>query len=230
MDHPPNVAPQQDGLTNLWLLVTLLLSLLVLPLLEGSYAGRVLFLVGLTFAFIVGAKATHSRMPIVTVLLVVGLPSAWATLFVTSTPIFVAHCLLGSTFFWLVGGVIVFVVVTTRTVTHDSIFGAICAFLAFGLAWALAYWAIYAILPEAFKFPGAEATGVGDELPPASEFSQAIYYSFVTMTTLGYGDITPVHRIARTLSWLQSVVGQFYVAVVIAWLVSALPRPGTDTK
>ena len=59
--------------------------------------------------------------------------------------------------------------------------------------------------------------------------SEFIYFSFVTMATLGYGDITPLGRVPRTLAWIQSVTGQFYVAVVIAWLVSALPRPGNDT-
>ncbi|MEM1069384.1 MAG: potassium channel family protein [Planctomycetota bacterium] len=56
------------------------------------------------------------------------------------------------------------------------------------------------------------------------QFSTLIYYSFVTMSTLGYGDIIPNGRVTRTLAWMQSVTGQFYVAVAIAWLVSSLPK------
>ena len=58
---------------------------------------------------------------------------------------------------------------------------------------------------------------------PAS-FSQVVYFSFVTMSTLGYGDIVPETPLAQTLAWMQSVLGQFFLAVLVAWLVSALPR------
>ncbi len=46
-----------------------------------------------------------------------------------------------------------------------------------------------------------------------------VYYSFVTMTTVGYGDITPVSPPARTLAWLEAMMGQFYIAVLVAALV-----------
>jgi uncharacterized membrane protein len=48
-----------------------------------------------------------------------------------------------------------------------------------------------------------------------------LYFSFVTMTALGYGDITPVSATARTLAYLQAVFGQFYIAIFVAGLVSA---------
>ena len=46
-----------------------------------------------------------------------------------------------------------------------------------------------------------------------------MYYSFVTITTLGYGDLTPVRPLARAVTYLEAIVGQFYVAVLVAWLV-----------
>ena len=227
----PDITLRTGSATSLWLLISLLLSLLVLPLLEGMYAGQAFLLLGLTITFILGAMAARSSLRLILfVLLVVALPTAWATLFVNSKPIFVAHCLLGSAFFWLVGGIVVYGVIRTHVITFDSVFGAISAYLLFGLAWALSYWAIQSVTPDAFSLPeGRAATGSTDILP-VKDFSQFIYYSFVTMSTLGYGDMTPSNRITRTLSWLQSVTGQFYVAVVIAWLVSALPRPGNNTK
>jgi len=227
----PAITPQTGSTTNLWLLLSLLFSLLVLPLLEGSYAGRVLLLLGLTITFILGVSAARSNLRLITfILLVVALPTAWATLFVNSKPIFVAHCLLGSAFYWIVGGIVVYVVIRTHVVTFDSVFGAVSAYLLFGLAWALSYWAIHSVTPDAFSFPEGTASTGGAESPQVVDFSHFIYYSFVTMSTLGYGDVLPLNRITRTLSWLQSVTGQFYVAVVIAWLVSALPRPGSGVK
>jgi hypothetical protein len=208
------------------LLVSLLLSLLILPLLEGLYTGRVLLLVGLTTTIIVGVMEAGTRLRLVTrVLLLVALPTAWATLLVDSKPLFVAHCLLASAFYWLVGGVIVSFVVRAHAVTFDSVFRALSAYLLFGLAWALTYWAIHTVTPDALSFPEERAPRGSADVVQVTEFSQFIYYSFVTMTTLGYGDVTPVGRISRALTWIQAVTGQFYVAVVIAWLVSALPRP-----
>ena len=57
-------------------------------------------------------------------------------------------------------------------------------------------------------------------LGQGSEYS-LVYFSFTTLTTLGYGDITPVSATARSLSFMQAVAGQFYVAVLVAGLVSA---------
>lgn len=197
MDHAPNVSPRKHSTTNVWLLVSLLVSLLVLPLLEGLSVGRPLLIIGLTAIFLVGARAARSSLRFTTiVLLVVALPAAWATLLVDSKPLFVVHCVLGSAFYWLVGGVVVFLVIRTHAVTWDSVFGAISAYLLFGLAWALSYWAIHTVSPDVFSFASEQVT-------------------------------TPLGRIPRSLAWIQTVTGQFYVAVIIAWLVSALPRPGS---
>ena len=49
-----------------------------------------------------------------------------------------------------------------------------------------------------------------------------IYYSFITLTTVGYGDVTPVSATARTCSWLEALTGQFYLAVLVAGLVGTL--------
>jgi hypothetical protein len=51
-------------------------------------------------------------------------------------------------------------------------------------------------------------------------YAQMVYFSFITQTTLGYGDITPLHSLARMFVILQALVGQFYPAVVMGWLVS----------
>jgi hypothetical protein len=228
MESESNAVTQWRIAANRWLLLSLLFSLLVLPLLEDSYAGRALWVVGLTLTFLLGAAASSRLRLVGVVLLLVALPTTWATLFVHSKPLFFAHCLLGGAFFWLVGGVVVYVVIKTHVVTFDSVYGAISAYLLFGLAWALSYSAIHAVSPESFSFPDGGISSGESEFAEVADFSQFVYYSFVTMTTLGYGDITPSGRITRTLSWMQSVIGQFYVAVIIAWLVSALPRPGND--
>jgi hypothetical protein len=93
----------------------------------------------------------------------------------------------------------------------NKIIGAICIYLLLGLNWAMYYLFINIASPDSFH--GLTSTAIG------AQFSEFVYYSFATITTLGYGDLTPVKPIARTLAYLEAIVGQFYVAVLVAWLV-----------
>lgn len=212
----------------LWLLGSLLISLLVLPTFEELNVGRSLGIAGYSLTMLGAAFAARQTIRATCfVFLIVALPTGWATLFVDSAVLFVAHCLIGSAFFWLVGGLTVYRVVKSPTVNFESVFGAISAYLLFGLAWALSYWAICAVAPQSFPALAEGEASDATKIEHVGDFSGVVYYSFVTMSSLGYGDITPRGGIARTLSWVQSVTGQFYLAIVIAWLVNALPRPHT---
>jgi hypothetical protein len=91
--------------------------------------------------------------------------------------------------------------------------GAICVFLLLGIIWSFAYLLLELAIPGSFS-------GFDASQDPNSD-SNWLYFSFVTLTTLGYGDITPESATARTLAFMQAVVGQFYIAVLVAGLVSA---------
>jgi len=95
-------------------------------------------------------------------------------------------------------------------VTHHRIQGAIAVLLLLGLVWANAYELLHLIHPDAFS-------GAVGNAPGALTW---IYYSFVTLTTMGYGDITPVHPIARSLAIAEAVTGQLYIAVTLARLIA----------
>ncbi len=215
-----------------WLLISLFLCLIVVPLVEGLAIDRIVRPAFVSATIILATTAFWRRhvlrIPIL-VLGVIAIPITWAELFIQSTPLLVAQCLLASTFFWFVGGAVLVIVVRQQFATLDSVPGAISAYLMFGLAWAFTYWALDSAAPGSFSWPDVSpsATAAG---PQIATFSQFIYYSMVTMSTLGYGDVTPVSNLARTLAWMQSVTGQFYVAVVIAWLVSALPKLGDSSS
>jgi hypothetical protein len=92
----------------------------------------------------------------------------------------------------------------------DRVFGAIVLYLLLGLIWGVMYAELGAHSPDAFSGrPGA--TGF---------LTDWIYFSFVTLTTVGYGDITPVATSARSLAMLEALTGQLYPAIIIARLVS----------
>lgn len=102
------------------------------------------------------------------------------------------------------------VVLEPGAVTLNRIVGALCVYLLFGLLWAVLYATVELVEPTAFAY----AHGA-----PGDPLEQFLYYSFVTLTTLGYGDVTPVHPVARTIAYFEAVIGQLYVAVLVASLV-----------
>ncbi|NIO10972.1 MAG: hypothetical protein GTO40_24365 [Deltaproteobacteria bacterium] len=102
-------------------------------------------------------------------------------------------------------------------VTVDTISGAICIYLLIGLMWAELYSLIEFIQPGSFTIQKFLPDAPGYN--PQHQNPLFLYYSFVTLTTLGYGDITPLSPPARAFSFLEAVVGQIFVAVMIARLV-----------
>jgi len=102
-------------------------------------------------------------------------------------------------------------------VNQDRILGAVCVYLMLGVIGAAVASSIAAMQPGAFRFP----EGVSSDGPYLEvETSSFLYFSFGTLATLGYGDITPVTSLARTFSWMLAVAGQMYVAIVVARLAS----------
>ena len=94
-------------------------------------------------------------------------------------------------------------------ITFQRIEGSIIVYLLIGLIFALGFHAIY-LFSGASSFNNIERTGVKDFL----------YYSFITLATVGYGDITPVHPFARSMATFEALIGQLYPAILIARLVS----------
>lgn len=96
-------------------------------------------------------------------------------------------------------------------VDRNLLFGAMCVYLLMGLIWAILYGLIFQFLPGSFN--GIE--GVDGKAP----MDTLLYYSFVTLASLGYGDITPIAPLARTLAYLEVIGGQLYIAIMLAGLV-----------
>ena len=107
-------------------------------------------------------------------------------------------------------------VLRSGKVTRDRIAAALCVYLLLGFIWAQAYILMEAVQPGSFT-SNSEPTVT--ETRTASINFDAYYYSFVTLTTLGYGDITPVHHVARAFAVLEAVIGPLYLAILIARLV-----------
>ncbi len=121
-------------------------------------------------------------------------------------------------FFLLITVVIIRHILSVPKVTSDTIFGAICAYLVLGMVWTMVYSLLEILAPGSFLH-GGESVAIAFNGTGEPAISNFIYYSFVTLTTLGYGDITPGTSPAAALSSLEAVTGQLYLAILIARFV-----------
>ncbi|WDQ17824.1 potassium channel family protein [Rhodopirellula sp. P2] len=97
----------------------------------------------------------------------------------------------------------------------SRIIGAVSIYFLLGLLWAFLYTLAELIQPGSFLFPVANTESIQN----TRLISEFIYFSNVTLTTLGYGDVVPLSRPAKMLAVLQAMLGQLYVAIVIARMV-----------
>ena len=115
--------------------------------------------------------------------------------------------------------VIIVAVFQDQAVTADTIVGAVCAYFLIGVTWGTVYALLVLVSPHALSVSPAlaHASGWGDVFSPFTPL--LLYYSFTTLATLGYGDVTPLTAGARNLSVLEGLTGQLYLAVLVARLV-----------
>ncbi len=103
-------------------------------------------------------------------------------------------------------------------VDRNMLFGAVCVYLLMGIIWALLYGMIGEFWPASFR-------GI-ERLERQIPFDNFMYFSFVTLASLGYGDITPAAPLTRALACMEVIAGQFYIAIMVAGLVALyLKRP-----
>ena len=112
--------------------------------------------------------------------------------------------------------VVLFQTLRGGPITVHRIQGGVAAYPLIGVAWAHAYSLVALLRPGAFSGAVSAADG-------ARAF---LYFSFVTLTTVGYGDVLPVHPAARSLALLEAVTGPLYLAILLARLVSLAVAPG----
>lgn len=99
----------------------------------------------------------------------------------------------------------------SQKITLNHLVGASCIYLLLGIIWSILYANLYFFYPDSFSGLTEKTTRL--------HFSEFMYYSYVTLTTLGFGDITPISPFAKTLSFMQAVTGQLYLTIMVAGLI-----------
>jgi Ion channel len=202
-------------LTALTLLIAL--DLFVVVPLGATHAIVVLpFSVSIVLLLVVGLLVvSQSMVPVVGVLAALALLSVALALRTRGGNETLDSCLEASG--WLLIGLVLIRVVARAVfgpgeITYHRVIGAILLYLTIGVVFVALYTLVGALSPGSFT-----GLSVHDRvsLPP-----DLVYFSFTTLTTVGYGDVVPVHPFARSLSNLEAIIGQLYPATLLARMVS----------
>lgn len=197
-------------------LAFLVLTTIVLPTITLSQIGRIVLSLTFALTLVSGSCATIRHR--ISIYPVVAL--AVAAVAVETTAEFAPQLgspVVDSTLKLACLSILVFMTLkrTLRPgpVTGYRVIGGIAGYLLIGLTWALAYQLLVQLIPDAIHFqPGTAHSATGQP-------SDLIYFSFSTLTTVGYGDVHPAHPVARSLAVAEALVGQMYLAILISALV-----------
>ena len=207
------------------LLIALGLLFFSLPFVEEIKGGDIIVSILLSLVLISGVLAVANRRRTFVVAVLLAIPAVvgrWINHFRPD--------LLPPAIFLVAGLVLVAFVVANLlrfilrapSVNAEVLCASISAYLMLGLMWTLAYWLVDRLTPGgAFSFN----TNAGEH---SMNGFNGFYFSFITLSTVGYGDITPVSRIARWLAAMEAMTGMLYVAVLIARLVSLYSAPKSN--
>jgi len=209
------------------LFIAIVLWLVASPFIDAFQHGGLIGAVTLTlvlFSAVRAVGATRRRQVIAVVLVIPAIVGKWVNhlwpdampppLFLIAGMLFVAFVVV--TLFRFI--------LTAPHIDTDVLCAAASNYLLIGILWTFAYLLLAELLPDSFVFP------VGLASQRLMDGFTALYFSFVTLSTLGFGDIIPVSRVARMLAIVEATSGMFYVTFLIARLVAVYSSEGSNER
>lgn len=202
------------------LLLLVLLSLYaIVPFIEARWFADIVATAVTVFA-VASVSEKRGLLVVFSMLAAFVIAGTWYAHWFPGYSIAVAVHFLDALFQALVVGAVLAHVFKSTRITRETIAGAICAYLLIGAMWAHVFSIVENVSPGSFADNSIEADAASGPEPIRDQSDRFTYFSFVTLTTLGYGDVTPLTRPAKNLAALEAIFGQLYLAVLIARLVS----------
>jgi len=224
MNAPPR-RPRFSRFSTVQLLIALALFFIWAPFVEEIQGGELIVSALFSLVLLAGVVAVADSKRVLVIAIVLAIPAIagrWINHFrpdLAPPAVFLTAGLVLIAF--VVANLLRFVL-RAPSVNAEVLCASISAYLMLGLMWTMAYWLVDQLTPGgAFSFN----TNAGTR---SMNGFTGFYFSFITLSTVGYGDITPVSRIARWLAAMEAMTGLLYVAVLIARLVSLYSTPKSD--
>jgi len=180
----------------------------------GGLVGRVLFSLIIVAGVLTTFKQPWVRF-LVIVLAVAGLTFIWMEQIHRAWSLIIMSAILGMLFLVLLLAILIVQVFEAGTVTAHRIRGAVVVYLLLGGIWSFFYFIVALTIPHAFNWPEGLAAGDWQAVHQV-----LTYFSFTTLTTTGFGDVTPAIPLTRTLAIFEALAGQLYLVVTLTRLVS----------
>jgi hypothetical protein len=202
---------------HLWLLISLLFIFIISPFIVPFYYGPTVLNIVAAIVLLSATYAVSRRRSFFIFALSLSIFSIGMTFWLAAAPshwlVVVCHGSLVVLIVFFVAAILSYVLGSGK-VTWDKIYGAVCAYLLLGYAWTFAYSVTEEMQPGSF-------TSVLSTMPTdlVGRVMQLRYFSFVTLATVGYGDIVPHTPAARTMALLEAILGQFYLVALVGRLV-----------
>jgi hypothetical protein len=218
--EPQSAAPRRIGLHRFSaaeFLIAVVLLFVVSPFVELIPGGNLIETVLITLVLVMGVLAVGRRRRTLVVAVILALPAfigKWVNHFRPDwvpTEVFLVTGLLFVIF--VVAHLLGFILRAPR-VNSEVLCAGISTYLLLGLSWSFAYLLVAQLAPDAFFLNNGTTTG------HSLHGADAFYFSLITLSTVGYGDIIPVSNVARMLAAMEAITGSLFVAVFIARLVA----------
>jgi hypothetical protein len=207
---------------SVYLLVSLLILVAIAPWLTERPVGRglwelLLTLVTVSTIHMVGIKRSQALISVL--LAVPTLASLWLRQLVPAVRLSQVALALLTVFLFYTTVMVLLRVFAEETVTTDTLSAALCVYLLMGYVWGSLYGLMYLSRPGGFHMPMEWTPGREQGIATDVPINLLTYFSFTTLTTLGYGDVLPISGSVRAAVILEAVLGHFYLAVLVARLV-----------
>ncbi len=205
-----------------WLLIALLSTVFLAPLLQDYRVGiRVADLISGTVmvAGVLSAITRRIHVLMLAGIAVLAIAARFVDPFVDTTLTALSAELMSFIFLLSVFAIIIKDIFRTSLVTTDTLVGSICGYLILSTIFASVYAFLVILYPDSFMINaglGVEEGALGED---SSHYGLTNYFSIITLTTVGFGDIVPQNSYARTVVSVEAMSGQVYMTVIVARLV-----------
>ena len=196
------------------LVISVLLCAFVIPVFPSSW-GKIPVQIGFTLIFVSGVMTMEKRKMRILYLAIAAFIMQWVSQFLEWEVVTDVSRLLNILLFLIIVFSLIKEMATSKVVTVRVIMASISGYLLLGIIYSIFILAIIQRDPGAFSNT-MQLNGIQD---PAYHLSESLYFGFVTLATLGYGDIIPLKPYSRSLATLITVSGQLYVATIIGILI-----------
>jgi hypothetical protein len=222
---PIQLQPPPRRFNAMQLLIALAILIIAFPFVEKLDTGNLIISILFTLVMVSGILAVARRRMVLVIAAALAVPTLlfrWLNQYWPAVVPAELFLICGIAFILFVIINLLRFILRASSVTSDVLCTGISIYLMLGLLWTLGYWLVAELVPNAFAFNVASAA------QSSMQGFNSLYFSFVTLATVGYGDISPVASSVRMLAVAEAITGLLYMSVLIARLVALYTAPRPD--